>query len=318
MRAWSQGFAAWLISAILLNHFLIQCVATPDDPPKKNGLIRLLFVGNSMMYKGVVPHQVNDILLERPALVVTLFAHTQRAGLWKTQVLEMADPDSAAHMLIGNSSTKPTWDWVIFNEHSETPGLWEDATPNGPYMESLNALMKMVKMANSHGAQVLLVSNWGWMNGNPDDAKRYPDFMTMQSKISHGILRYAKEIEGRTGIPVYTAPGGAAMMALHNNKFSNEPKLASCLNKPLFNCMYIDHKHLSAWGGYLIASVISSTITGKRATGINACHQGMPFELRNYFQNISDRVVFEHENVPKPYIRLPTKNWEQYKAMGSN
>jgi hypothetical protein len=157
--------------------------------------------------------------------------------------------DLTFHLKDPNSRKKLTsakWDIVIIQEQSQKAGL------PGKFVKSFhdgaNGLCAAIK---KQGAKPCLFMTWGRLDGDKRNKLVFPDFLTMQEKISASYEKAAKANDARL------APAGHAFASIHSQ------------DKELFKSLYKgDGSHPSALGGYLVACVFHGVLSGKSPSTI--------------------------------------------------
>ncbi len=152
--------------------------------------------------------------------------------------------DLMFHLQNGNSRQKlasAKWDVVFIQEQSQKAGLPDPFRKS--FHDGANGLCAAIK---KQGAKPCLFMTWGRRDGDKRNAHVFPDFLTMNGKISASYEKAAKENDA------LLAPVGHAFAIIHAQ------------DKALFKSLYKgDGSHPSAQGGYLVACVFHGVLTGK-------------------------------------------------------
>lgn len=153
----------------------------------------------------------------------------------KDLAFHLADPACVEKIRSGG------WDFVVLQEQSQKSGLGGEFTKG--FHQAVDALAKLIRDA---GAKPCLYMTWGRRAGDRRNPKAYPDFETMQQKITAAYLQAAK---ANDAIIVPVGPAFAA------TKKSGQQRFDALYKK--------DGSHPSAAGAYLVSCVFWSRLTGK-------------------------------------------------------
>lgn len=190
---------------------------------------KVLFIGNS--YTGQCAKVIAELFrAESPDWELTF--HTKGG---KDLAFHLADPACVEKIRSGN------WDYVVLQEQSQKSGLGGEFSKG--FHQAVGALSKLARGA---GAKPCLYLTWGRQNGDKRNPKIYPDFETMQDKITAAYLQ-AAETNDALVLPV-----GRAFAA---TKKSSQPRFDALYKK--------DGSHPSAAGAYLVACVFWGRLAGK-------------------------------------------------------
>ena len=158
--------------------------------------------------------------------------------------------DLAFHLNHVNSRKKlasAKWDIVIIQEQSQKAGLPGHFVKS--FYDGAKGLCTAIKM---QGAKPCLFMTWGRRDGDKRNETIFPDFLTMQGKLSSAYEKATKDNDA------LLAPVGHAFAIIHEQ------------DKALFAQLYrSDGSHPSPTGGYLAACVFYGALTGKAPTTIS-------------------------------------------------
>lgn len=136
-----------------------------------------------------------------------------------------------------------TWDVVVLQEQSQIPGFpMEEAV----WQESLASLQELAQAAEP--ADVALLLTWGRLDGDRQNPDLYPDFPTMQDRLTAGYLAYADSLGGATVIPA-----GEAFRAL----WAQGP------DEAFFQLYVADESHPTPYGTHMVATTAHAALTGR-------------------------------------------------------
>lgn len=212
--------------------------ATPD----------VVLVGNSYTARNDLERALNELL--RATCQVTsatrVTALTQGGATWSDHVGWLArDPDW---------SDAFAWprDVFVLQEQSQIPGFPET---DPAWVLSRGALADLVEAADG---DALLFETWGRREGDPDNPSLYPDYATMQDRLTAGYRAYA-DAQAALGQPVTIAPVGQAFRAVYDAS-APDPLAADAAFAQLYAG---DGSHPSPAGTWLAATVLTTAITGR-------------------------------------------------------
>lgn len=204
---------------------LLACIPTSvgpnppvaPDPDAK----RVLFVGNSYTYVNDLPAVVQGLAAEagHPVQVQTV-----ASGGYLLQQ-HAADAKTAGSPL--HTALQASWDVVVLQEQSQTRGF-----DGAPLQASVDAAAQLAE--HTGDASVVLFQTWGRRDGDPSNASRFPDFVTMQDRLDEGYARH----------PGPVIPVGEAWRSVH----ASNPTVFAGLYAP-------DGSHPSPSGTWLAALV---------------------------------------------------------------
>lgn len=193
---------------------------------------KILFIGNS--YTSQCSDTITKLFKnESPDWQLTF--HTKGG---KDLAYHLAEP--ATDKLIRSQK----WDFVILQEQSQKSGL------GGKNSQGFHdAVASFSKIIRDTGSTPCLYLTWGRKAGDKKNPKIYPDYQSMQKKISAAYFEAGKKNRARI-LPV----------GLAYSKIKQQ-------DQALFESLYKkDGSHPSAIGAYVVSSVLWAGLTGKDPT----------------------------------------------------
>jgi len=128
---------------------------------------------------------------------------------------------------------KGNWDYVVIQEQSQMPAL--GGKHEKAFHRSVDRFTRIIREA---GSEPILFMTWGRRDGDRDHKEIFPDYETMQKRLSSAYIAAAR----RNQIPM--APVGDAWSAVRQR------------DAKLGNALYFgDGSHPSAYGAYLTSCV---------------------------------------------------------------
>ena len=183
---------------------------------------RVLFIGNS--YTAPLRGTLTTLLDQSPHSNAELSFIT-KGGATLTQHLETEA--TIQTIQTGN------WDFVVLQEQSQTPAL------GGQYTASFNkAVNELCEIIQDAGARPVLYITWGRRDGDARNPNLFPDFETMQGKLSKAYREAARKNDA------LLAPVGEVWSAVREK----DPVLGKALYQK-------DGSHPSTKGTFLISCV---------------------------------------------------------------
>lgn len=199
---------------------VLSSVAFPDELASQPQ--RILFIGNS--YTDQVRGGLMDLLAKSP-YKKTVFEFITKGGATLQQ--HVNNKDTLERVTAGN------WDLVVLQDQSQTPAL------PGEYQQSFHTSVdKFTKLIRKSGAEPVLYMTWGRRDGDKVNAKLFPDYDTMQQKLSDAYREAAQRNK------ITLAPVGDVWSIIRKK----DEVLGSELYKK-------DGSHPSAKGAYLVSCV---------------------------------------------------------------
>ena len=195
---------------------------------------KVLFIGNS--YTGQCSKIITEFFkAEGPDWELTFH---WKGG--KDLSFHLADPDTKKLI----RSTK--WDFVVLQEQSQKSGLGGEFSKG--FHQAVGSFAKIIQKA---GSTPCLYLTWGRKAGDKKNPKAYPNYRTMQKKISAAYLKAAQENNA------LVLPVGLAYSETKER------------DQALFESLYKkDGSHPSTNGAYLVSCIFWSSLSGKDPTSV--------------------------------------------------
>jgi len=246
-----------------------------------------------------MPEQIYAGLIAEgfPKMVTTVQSNTEGGrGLYDPIPQEQKD-----------ALEKQTWDFVVLQDYSETPGLPDsDPNKNG----SLNALETYYHptIRDKSKAKAIFYETWGYCCGD-SNYPQYSDFLSMNSALKSGYEEY-RDLMNKGEPPAteqsyssHINPVGMGFLQVYQDDIS---KGLNPLTNGTFIQLYVPlnpgyDKHPTQFGSYLIACIHYAAINGKSPVGLSYYPTGTPTAgpkmttaQRDYAQNIANLVVLQN------------------------
>lgn len=264
----------WWVSALGLGSGLAWGNTLPN---------RVLFVGNSYTaFNGPdsLEVSVRKLIEERaegPDLVVAKYTV---GGATLPMHLESAQSGALKTVM------EEGWDLVVLQDQSQVPGFPET---NLDWQASRDAAVALAEMAAGVGAETRLFLTWGRENGDPQNASLYPDYSTMQDRLSEGYNAYAQAIAD-AGLSVQVVEVGEVWRSIHDALLASD--LSPAEGDTLFTRLYLnDGSHPSPHGTYLAATSFYAALTGDSPVGLEWSHEGISEEDRAAIQTAAEALL---------------------------
>lgn len=247
----------------------------------------MLFLGNSYTFQNELDRAVADVFAAAGESVETV---------------RLADPGWRFVDHLGAIATDGTdhaaafgapQDWVILQEQSQIPGF-----PDGQVdvEASRAAAVELDALAAGTGADTVFLLTWGRRDGDSTNPDIFPDFLTMQARLTEGYFAYV-DLASADGTPAWVAPAGLAWQRVYEDVVADggdpgDPESA-------FHGLYVDDgSHPSQRGTYLAACVLYATLTGRSPEGLDA-PEVVPDAA--YLQAVAAAVVLEGDGIAYPW-----------------
>ena len=269
--------------------------------------MRVAFVGNSYTYFNDLPGTFTNLsaALHTPVVVEHQQVTPPGSSIFQHGNVSLQMGLDTLAML------QQSWDFVVLQDQSETPGGGRDTDSSLPpgvgKALSVAALSSFFLPAlKSAGARAVLYSTWGRHDGDPPNADYgYGTFLGMNRKTAEGY-QYYRNVLARgagSGEPPLIVPCGRAYELTYN--LSN----ASTSPSSLFSCLYHSNLpastprhcildgagkggHPSPLGTYLIACTFAAAIHRQSPIGARWAPAGVSAAERDLMQRIAHQAVF--------------------------
>jgi hypothetical protein len=233
-------------------------VARPSASPE----VRVLFLGNSLVYTGEMPRTLERLAWSAG---VNLTSVEHAPGGWRLSQHATA-PAVDAHLSAGG------WSAVVLQEQSSLPAVSERQVAEQVLPPA--RVLASRALAASPGARIFVYETFAHQRGDSALAAHVgPEVATyagMQERINATYERMAAEI-GAT-----IAPVGHAWARVRQAQPDR--------------VLYADPVHPNAVGAYLVACVFYASLTGQSPAG-NPYHGTLDAETAEYLQEIAARTV---------------------------
>lgn len=258
----------------------------------------MLFVGNSYVFTNDLDQVVEALFASEDAASWgdAPFARLAQGGYrFVDHVAQTEASGSAWQDALVTGSTD--WGWVVLQEQSQIPGFPHS---EAEWVNSLAAADTLDGLVEERSDQTVLLMTWGRRDGDATNPSLYPDFPTMQARLSEGYRTYADELSTEAR-PVWIAPAGLAWQAVYDEVVAEggDPLAPT---SPFYALYVSDGSHPSVGGTYLIACVVYATVTGDSPVGAWA-PEPLDATVAAYLQDVAARVVLTDD----PTILYP---WE--------
>lgn len=248
---------------------------------------RLLFVGNSFTQANQLDQLVAQLLAVQlesdqvAALAVAPGGYQLSHHFQDFQSAESANP--LRSLLTGPERIN----LVVLQGQSQIAGFSDSQEEKKLLIEAVTGFQSHIQKA---GAQTMLYMTWGYADGDPSNPDFYPDFMTMQEKLSEGYYGLASKMSPVTK-NVLVAPVGLGFQKVFQEEKSKG--LNPLAQDALFRSLYAsDGRHPSLAGSYLAAAIIVASYSGQRVAPVDWQPEGLDRPTANYLRFVADRVMF--------------------------
>ncbi|CAB9524770.1 expressed unknown protein [Seminavis robusta] len=258
------------VKSILLFSLLACHQANGQNIPFFNGDPNFLFLGNSytgynslsQTFKSIVEDGIpawRNKVLERSINPggKTLNGHLQDA--------ENPSSDSAQREAL---ITKPEpWKWATLQDQSQVPGFYEWDWAGTEFFNSRTAAVELNDLIGGLGGQTMFLMTWGRRQGDLGNDDIYPDFETMQARITTGYYKYVNATTTASR-RTYVAPAGLVFETIYNDEIDQgiDPLSFGTLFRSLYQA---DGSHPAVAGTYVAALTLYTSMTGLSPKRIN-------------------------------------------------
>ncbi len=294
--------AGVLIVLILIATSAVLIVQSrPDNRISQNADTRALFIGNSYTVDNQLDVSAAEII-ERLADGSVIATRVSPGGYRVPQHLVDAQTDGTLlneYLLTGSNNVR-NWDLVVIQEQSQIPGLTSDSLE---LQELYQAAPQLAALAQDAGATVMLYMTWGYRAGDPNFPNIYPDYLSMQSRLTFAYDSLADAMSAPDN-PVYVAPVGLGFQEVYNDTVALGANPAT--GPTLFGTLFAgDGQHPSPNGSYLAALIIAAAYTGEPVSDIDWLPRDVDPNMATYLREVADRVVFGDTYADRRYPWRP-------------
>ena len=226
--------------------------ATDSAPPIPE---ELLFVGNSYTYYNDLDQLVASFATSIPGAPLVTASRVAAGGYRLPQHAADAATDATPLAAFLGTGPYPSWTYVVLQDQSQIPGFPETQQER---IDSVAAAVELARRATEHRATTLLFQTWGRRNGDSNNPDRFPDFVTMNSRLAEGYAQMEQAIRD-AGYPVRRVPVGAAFATIREEELAagRDPLDSASL---FFRLYASDGSHPSLEGSYLAAATFVCTL----------------------------------------------------------
>ncbi len=253
---------------------------------------RLLFIGNSFTGNNELDQLVANLMSELGGDWDDTFATRIAPGGYTIEQHLLDAENSGAdtslsQMLVSGSDTVRDWNLIVIQEQSQILGFGNQSPGK---VASFNAAPKLHQYASDTGAAVMILSTWGYIDGDPRNASIFPDYVTMQNRLTQGANDLATRMSAN-GSQVVVIPAGRGFRLVYQDMLSDgQDPLAQ---GSFFRQLYAeDAIHPSLSGSYLAASIVTAVYTQQAVSEIDWAPQQLDENTAAYLRRVADRVVF--------------------------
>lgn len=247
----------------------------------------MLFLGNSYTFQNELDRAVADVFAAAGETVEV--ARLAEPGWRFVDHLDAIGTAGSAHA----EAFDDAHDWVILQEQSQIPGF-----PDGQadVEASRDAAVELDTLAAGTGGETMFLMTWGRRDGDASNPDLYPDFLTMQARLTEGYVTYV-DLASADGTPAWIAPAGLAWQRVYEDVLADggDPTAS---DSPFFGLYVDDGSHPSQRGTYLAACVVYASLTGRSPEGLDA-----PETVADaaYLQSVAAAVVLDGEGFAYPW-----------------
>ncbi len=253
---------------------------------------RLLFIGNSFTNNNELDQLVVNLASNLDSERDDVFATRIAPGGYKfVNHLQDVENESAnprlRQLLISGSDAARDWDFIFIQEQSQTLGF---APQQREKVASFEAASQLNQYASDTGATVMIMLTWGYVDGDSFNSPIYPDYVTMQNRLTQGADDLATRLAAN-GNQVVVVPAGRGFQLLYQDLLNNgqDPLAQGSLFRELYAK---DGKHPSLSGSYLTACIVTAVYTNQPVAEIEWVPEGLNNDFAAYLRQVADRVVF--------------------------
>ncbi|MBW2263579.1 MAG: DUF4886 domain-containing protein, partial [Deltaproteobacteria bacterium] len=255
-------------------------VESEGELPVEPTADRVLFIGNSYTAVNTLHVIVSDLLVEAGHEGYTL--DVTPGGYRLDQHADDADGSSGdtrlRDLLVTGEEAALGWDVVVLQQQSQVAGFPRTEPTWIAMQEGATTLRDLAMDA---GADTVIFMTWGYRDGDGMNPTLYPDYPTMQDRLSDGYTDLASRLS-TGGEPVFIAPAGESYRSISLEG-----------DTTLFEGLYAtDGSHPSIRGSYLAACTIFATITGTSPVGMTSGPTEIDATERLSIQETAAAVVF--------------------------
>ncbi len=282
----------------------------PDDgnqttPPEEDKPLRILFLGNSLMFFNDMPSLFRN-LAEKSGKEVYVDSVTRGSATISDFAHSFTDVGSQAYRKLQTER----WDYVII-EPSRRITPYENTT----FAAELESARTMQKLAASAGAEILLYCVWGNNDGTLTEYNATDPTAMIKGQVHYDYTRkmhveFLKEVSTR----IATELGGVGVIDA-GYAFENSMK-----TYPNINLYDTDLRHPSLEGSYLAAACVYATIYNESPENIGFTGgTTLYFEMQRMAKmTVIDKVVPDLTETPEEIVQIDDPNTYDILFVGSD
>ena len=192
---------------------------------------KILFIGNS--YTGGIRKTVSELFKNEKADVKIEYINPGGKNL----KFHFENKKTIDKVKSGN------WDYIVLQDQSQTPAL--PGQYSAMFHKAADDFGKLCKSLKKK-PEICFYMTWGRRDGDKRNKHLFPDFTTMQAKLTKSYSDAAKRLKSKI------APVGLGFKNIHDS------------DKELFKSLYVkDGSHPSKTGAYLAACIFYKTLMNK-------------------------------------------------------
>jgi hypothetical protein len=191
-----------------------------EDIPFYPGEPDFLFLGDGYTGWNRLNGMTGSLLAESiPEWYEPMFMHAlvSVGGTFARHLQEAENEDDDTPQREALVTRPKEWKWVILQEQSQIPGLYEYGNqPGSEFYDSKVAAQELNELIAATGGQTMFFMTWGRRDGDPGNPQTYPDFLTMQGLLTEGYLQYVQATSTPTR-PTFVAPVGMVFQTIYTD-----------------------------------------------------------------------------------------------------
>ena len=290
--------------ASILIWLLVRSNST-DPNISKNQELRLLFIGNSFTSANALDQLAANLFAEllpdkKNIVAKRVAPGGQTLAQHQENIANPAQNSPLRKLLVDGPEATQGWDLIVLQGQSQIPGLSQDFPEKAALLQAAPLLHRHTRAT---GATTMLFMTWGYAEGDAYNPNRYPDYLTMQAKLTQGYENLASHMSTPEDT-VFIAPVGLGFQLIYQDlKTQGKDPLAP---NSLFRQLYAaDNKHPSLAGSYLTACVIIAAYTGRRTAPATWVPKGLDPAIASSLRQVADRLVLDDALFPDWYHQYP-------------
>jgi hypothetical protein len=299
----------WQYRALLLQIILgFLSRSQPGHAVNTHSNMNLLMVGNSFSEVHNLEEMIQAMLQERKMLLQAESIFAARFEVGGANMTHYANSGDLAKMIEDRD-----WTWIVLQEQSQTPGFCDDEPIN--YQEAFNyslaSMMTLNDKIQDDGATTILYETWGYFDTDPYNPDLFPDYPTMQEKLTKGYqIYYDNILKKNPKAKVKIAPAGLAYNRIFEDiqDKGEDPYKEGSLFEKLYMPVAADEghdgnmarKYPTLAGAYLCACVLFQTISGLDIRQSSFTPIGLDYAMRDMLQKVAYDTVVEFNGGTAP------------------